>query len=105
MRSMTGYGRGTCELAGRRLVVELRSLNHRFLEVKLRLPWADAAIDLHVTQALRAQLDRGVVRVSVRDEGGGVPQQVRVDLELARGYAQALEQLRGSLALSETHNL
>jgi len=36
---MTGYGRGTCEVGGRRLVVELRSLNHRFLEVKLRLPW------------------------------------------------------------------
>lgn len=102
---MTGYGRGTCELAGRRLVVELRSLNHRFLEVKLRLPWADAAIDLHVTQALRARLDRGVVTVSVRDEGGGVPQAVHVDTELARGYAHALEQLRATLALPEPISL
>ena len=105
MRSMTGYGRGTCEVAGRRLVVELRSLNHRFLEAKLRLPWADAAIELHVTQFLRARLDRGVVTVSVRDEGGGVPQHVRVDVELARGYAHALEQLRATLNLAEPISL
>jgi uncharacterized protein (TIGR00255 family) len=105
MRSMTGYGRGTCEIAGRRLIVELRSLNHRFLEVKLRLPWADAAIDLHLTQALRARLDRGVVTVSVRDEGGGVPQAVSADVELARGYAHALLQLRSALALSEPLSL
>ncbi len=101
MRSMTGYGRGTCEVAGRRLIVELRSLNHRFLEVKLRLPWTDAAIDMHVTQLLRTRLDRGVVTVSVRDEGGGVPQAVHADLELARGYARAFEELRKGLALGE----
>jgi uncharacterized protein (TIGR00255 family) len=105
MRSMTGYGRGTCELAGRRFVVELRSLNHRFLEVKLRLPWADASIDMHVTQALRARLDRGVVTVSVRDEKGGAPQTVRVDVDLARGYERALEQLRTTLSLAEPISL
>ena len=60
---MTGYGRGTCEVAGRRLVVELRIVNHRFLELKLRLPWADAALEAHVTAALRARLARGVVTV------------------------------------------
>ena len=48
MKSMTGYGRGTCEVAGRRLVVELRSVNHRFLELKLRLPWSDASLEAHV---------------------------------------------------------
>jgi uncharacterized protein (TIGR00255 family) len=102
---MTGYGRGTCDVAGRRLTVELRSLNHRFLEVKLRLPWSDAAIDMHVTQTLRQRLDRGVVTVTVRDEGGGVPQTVRVDLPLARSYAQAFESLRETLALAEPLSL
>src|SRR5215475_14032804 len=101
MRSMTGYGRGTCQVAGRRLVVELRSLNHRFLEVKLRLPWSDPAIEMHVTQALRGRLDRGAVTVSVRDEGGGLPQAIRADLELGRSYATALDELRRALGLSE----
>jgi uncharacterized protein (TIGR00255 family) len=102
---MTGYGRGTCQVGGRRLVVELRSLNHRFLEVKLRLPWTDPAVEANLTQALRAKLDRGVVSVNVREEGGGSAQEVRADVELARSYAAALEQIRGALAIEEPVSL
>jgi uncharacterized protein (TIGR00255 family) len=101
MQSMTGYGRGTCEVAGRRLVVELRSVNHRFLEIKLRLPWADAALDMAVTQALRARLSRGAVTVSVRDEGGGIAQAVRVDTALARQYQAAFQELNEQLLLEQ----
>ena len=42
MRSMTGYGRGSSEIGGRRVIVEMRSVNHRFLEVKLRGAFAKA---------------------------------------------------------------
>jgi uncharacterized protein (TIGR00255 family) len=101
MRSMTGYGRGTCEVAGRRLVVELRSVNHRFLEVKLRLPWNDAAVDSHVTQAIRQKLQRGVITVSARDEGGGAAQQVRADVALAQQYQRALDEIRAATGLAE----
>src|SRR5260370_27049280 len=101
MQSMTGYGRGTCEVAGRRLVVELRSVNHRFLEIKLRLPWGDAALDMLVTQALRARLARGAVTVSVRDEGGGAGQAVHVDVALARQYQAAFQELNGHLLLGQ----
>jgi uncharacterized protein (TIGR00255 family) len=102
---MTGYGRGTCDVGGRRLVVEMRSLNHRFLEVKLRLPWSDAAVESHLTQLLRSRLDRGVVSVSVREEGGGAGEEVRADLPLARSYLAALEQIRADLKLHETVSL
>ena len=105
MRSMTGYGRGTCEVGGRRLVVELRSLNHRFLEVKLRLPWSDPAVEAHLTQLLRSKLDRVVVSVSVRDEGGGGTDEVRADLELARSYAEALTKIRDVLETAEPISL
>jgi uncharacterized protein (TIGR00255 family) len=102
---MTGYGRGTCQVGGRRLVVELRSLNHRFLEVKLRLPWNDPAVEANLTALLRGKIDRGVVSVSVREEGGGAAQEVRADVELARSYAAALEQVRAALALEEPVSL
>lgn len=105
MRSMTGYGRGTCEVAGRRLVVEARSVNHRFLEIKLRLPWSDAGVEAQVTQAVRARLGRGAVTVGVRDEGGGAAQAVRADVGLARQYARALEQIRDAAGLNEPLSL
>jgi uncharacterized protein (TIGR00255 family) len=46
-----------------------------------------------------------VVTVSVRDEGGGAVQAVHADVELARGYARALEELRKSLGLAEPVSL
>ena len=102
---MTGYGRGTCEVAGRRLVVEVRSVNHRFLELKLRMPWADAALESHVTAAIRARLSRGAVTISVRDEGGGTGQAVRADVGLARQYHHALTEIRAAVGLEEPVSL
>jgi uncharacterized protein (TIGR00255 family) len=112
MRSMTGYGRGTCEVAGRRLVLEMRSLNHRFFEVKLRLPWGDAAVDQQLTQLLRSRIDRGMVSVTAFDEAsrgagdrGGAPPRVYADLALARGYAQALDEIRLAIGSTEVVTL
>jgi uncharacterized protein (TIGR00255 family) len=105
MKSMTGYGRGTCEVAGRRLVVELRSVNHRFLELKLRLPWSDAALEAQITHAVRARLARGAVTVSVRDEGGGGGQAVHADVGLARQYHHALTEIRGAIGSDEPVSL
>ena len=105
MKSMTGYGRGTCEVAGRRLVVELRSVNHRFLELKLRMPWSDAALEANVTAAIRARLARGAVTVNVRDEGGGGGQAVHADVGLARQYHHALTEIRAAVALDEPVSL
>ncbi len=98
---MTGYGRGACEVGGRRLVVELRSVNHRFLEVKLRLPFGDAGLEAQVTQAIRGRLARGVITASARDEGGGAAQQVRADVALARQYHHALVEVRDALGINQ----
>lgn len=105
MKSMTGYGRGTCEVAGRRLVVELRSVNHRFLELKLRMPWSDAAIEANTTAAIRARLARGAVTVNVRDEGGGTGQAVHADVGMARQYHHALTEIRAAVGLDEAVSL
>lgn len=102
---MTGYGQGTCEVGGRRLVVEARSVNHRFLESKLRLPWADAALEMAITQAVRARLSRGAVTVGVRDEGGGSGQAVHADVGLARQYYQALVDIRAAVGIEEPVSL
>ena len=40
MRSMTGYGRGGIERDGRELTLELKTVNHRFLDLNIRLPRA-----------------------------------------------------------------
>ncbi len=96
MRSMTGFGYAGGEVQGRRFVVEMRSFNHRFFDLKLRLPpsWGDPLFEQLLNQALRKRIHRGSVIVTVREEGAqaGRPK-IQVDRELARSYGEALRGL------------
>src|SRR5438309_9252019 len=106
MRSMTGFGRGRCEVAGRRLVVEIRSVNHRFLDLKLRLPFADPFLEQQLGQTLRKRVARGAVTVMVRDDAGaGTLAEVTADLPLARAYATALTRIAEACGLDERPSL
>ena len=65
LRSMTGFGRAVTTLAGIPFVVEIRTVNHRFLDVKTRLSKTIGVLDGDVRAAVAARLARGRVEVSV----------------------------------------
>jgi uncharacterized protein (TIGR00255 family) len=100
MKSMTGHGRGVAERGGRRATVEIRSVNHRFFDLKLRTGPLDPALEERVVAQLRKRAERGAFTLAVRDEGVGASAGARVDLTVARAIAAALEQLRSELGLS-----
>jgi uncharacterized protein (TIGR00255 family) len=97
LRSMTGHGRGISEVGGRRATVEIRAVNHRFFDLKLRAPWFDAAVEDQVTQAVRRRVQRGSFTVTLREEGAMGASAVRVDLATAVSVAKALDELRRAL--------
>ena len=66
MKSMTGFGAGDSPLGDGRLTMELRALNHRFLDVRVRLPAEIAEQGAFVEQLLRERIDRGRIDVGVR---------------------------------------
>jgi uncharacterized protein (TIGR00255 family) len=100
-RSMTGHGRGTSEAPGgaRRVTVEIRAVNHRFLDVKLRSSGLDPRAEEAIGAAIRRRAERGAFSVAVRDEGGRAAP--RVDLAAARLAHAALDELRGALGYAE----
>jgi uncharacterized protein (TIGR00255 family) len=100
MRSMTGHGRGVAEKTGRRATVEIRSVNHRFFDLKLRTGPLDPTLEERVVGGVRKKCERGSFTISVRDEGLGNAAGARVDLALATGIAAALEELRHKLNLA-----
>ena len=59
MRSMTGFGVGRAPYSGGRVVVEARSVNHRYLEVRVRVPAEVSDQSFFVEQAARTRLERG----------------------------------------------
>ena len=63
MYSMTGYGRGEAEKNGRTLVVELKSVNHRFLDLSIKLPRALLFAEDAMKKAISARVSRGHIDV------------------------------------------
>src|SRR5690349_24215453 len=97
MRSMTGYGAGDAPLGGGELHLELRTLNHRFVDVRVRLPPEIADQGSFLEQLVRDKLERGRVDVSVRVGGAALPP-ARFSVERARALYAALGALRDELA-------
>ncbi|MEN9581735.1 MAG: hypothetical protein RJA70_4744, partial [Pseudomonadota bacterium] len=97
MRSMTGFGVGRTPLGRGRLAVEARSLNHRFLEVRVRMPSEATDQAFYVEQLCRERLQRGRYDITVRFEGPAIGQS-KLDLERARAAYESLCSLRDQVA-------
>jgi uncharacterized protein (TIGR00255 family) len=83
IRSMTGFARHECQGEWGTLVCEIRTVNHRFLEVSLRLPEDLRALDSELRQLIASALKRGKVDASLylKTSSGGVQlQELNVDL-------------------------
>ena len=99
IRSMTGFGRA--EVRGDTVVVtvEARSVNHRHLDVALRLPRALASLELEARRVVSARLERGRVDVTVQvGTIAGSAQRVLTDVALAREYVARARALGAELA-------
>ncbi len=93
-RSMTGYGSGTAAREGRRIRVECRAVNHRYLDLSLRVPPRYAAFEPYIRSRVQERVDRGRLEIRLSDEPGeGPASRVEVDLPLARAYLEALGRL------------
>ncbi len=94
---MTGFGLGDASLGDGRVVVELRALNHRFLDVRVRLPEELLDQNFFIEQLARESLARGRFDIGVRLEGAALPPP-RFSVERARALYRGLAQLRDELA-------
>lgn len=102
MKSMTGYGKGVAAENGRELTVELKSVNHRFLDVSLRLPRVLSCIEDAVRGAIGERLSRGHVDVFVNYRNTrSDAKTVRVDETLLSAYVAAARAANASLNLTD----
>jgi uncharacterized protein (TIGR00255 family) len=97
MLSMTGFGVGEAPLGDGRLTLELRALNHRFLEVRVRLPNELVEHAFFLEQLARARLSRGRFEVGVRISGSTLPVP-KFSLERGRALYEGLKALADEVA-------
>lgn len=106
MKSMTGYGKGSATYEGRVLTVELKSVNHRYLDLGFRLPRAFLAYEDIFRFQLSEGLSRGHVDVYVNYEDfSNRPKQVNLDLGLAKSLVDASKTLQTQFDLKNDFNV
>ncbi|MGD8278711.1 MAG: YicC/YloC family endoribonuclease [Gemmatimonadota bacterium] len=102
IRSMTGFGEASSDIPAGRIRAEIRTVNHRFFSVNLRLGRGFERLEPPLREWLREHFSRGHVNCSLQLErdGPAVPEgTLEVDLARARRYAEALRGLQSELGL------
>jgi uncharacterized protein (TIGR00255 family) len=98
---MTGFGRSTREVEGLALEVELRSVNHRHLDLRLRLPRALADREATLKKRLKEVLSRGKVDVNVTLTSSASASRLEIDEAIAAQYVEASRRLQTRHGLDE----
>lgn len=101
MHSMTGYGKGVSKRDGKTITIEIKTVNHRFLDCNIKLPRNFLFVEDRVKKAVSSAISRGHVDLyltyeqSSTDEGA-----YTVDIELANNYLTAVRQLENGTGLA-----
>ena len=102
IRSMTGFGRGEYSDEISKVTVEIRSVNHRYLDIYVKMPRRYSFAEETIKSAIKERLHRGKVEVSVSvDNIGKSDSDVRLDKELAARYYNVLSELKDSFDFGE----
>jgi len=106
LKSMTGYGKGQCESELYRIKVEIKSVNHRYLDINVKLPRYLIYLEESIKKTVKDYLNRGKVDVFINFEFINVSSvDVKVDLPLARSFKAALEELKEELQIEDSIRL
>lgn len=92
-RSMTAFARQSAQFDWGTITWEIRSVNHRYLELDLRLPETARELEMELREQARKQLHRGKVGCYLQMQLEHSDQEVEVNLELAKRYVDASRQI------------
>ena len=108
IRSMTGYGRVESLLEGRKYMAEIKALNHRNLEISLRLSSSLQPLELEIRKMISERFSRGRIEATIRVDMDGDREtigNIELNLPFAHHYHSLLVQLKEELNLKDEINL
>ena len=102
VKSMTGYGRGQQTLDGREIMVEIKSVNHRYFEFSARVPRAYGYLEEKLKSFIQSKVSRGKIDVGVTVFNiEGKDAQIEVNQSIANGYVEALRKANENIGLTD----
>jgi uncharacterized protein YicC (UPF0701 family) len=101
MKSMTGYGEGVAQIGATRISVQLRSLNHRHLDLQLRSPREYLAFEEEIRKSIRERVRRGRIEAFIgRTSVKAQARKIELNEELLGEYVRAMRQAKKKFSLS-----
>jgi uncharacterized protein (TIGR00255 family) len=99
---MTGFGRAEGNTSLGKVVVESRSVNHRYCDINIKLPKRLSLFENRIKEIIRSQVSRGRIDITFRlDNLGEEKTQLSVDFDLAQQYYRVLQDLKEKLRLKD----
>jgi uncharacterized protein (TIGR00255 family) len=102
--SMTGYGIASLQKSGIAVMVEIRTVNHRFLDLHVRLAREYGFLETEISQHVRNTLRRGRVDISVNIQTS-IPAECLININVARSYMEAAARLQRELQFENSLDL
>lgn len=100
MKSMTGYGRGEFQESNKSFVVEIKTINHRYNDILVKMPKHISHLEDMVKRSIKEKVNRGRVEVYINMESvEGNDAEVTVNLALAKSYKKAAEKISRELSV------
>lgn len=102
IRSMTGFGRGESQEEGRQFLVEIKTVNHRYSDIFIKIPRQISFLEDKVREVISRGLSRGKIDVYISyEEYGDDSKSVLLDEPLTKAYIKAIETLRDTYNLKD----
>ncbi|MGI6097508.1 MAG: YicC/YloC family endoribonuclease [Dethiobacteria bacterium] len=104
VKSMTGYGTGSCTKNGFQFNVDIRSVNHRYLELNCRLARDLQKLEDFIRPFVKEKVSRGRLDIYIEYQAEELhSKEIEIDEKVAESYLKAIRFLEDSLGLEKTH--
>lgn len=102
IKSMTGFGKGESKFKGGQIIVEIKTINHKFFDASLKLPETIAPFEDRIKEVLQKRVSRGKVNVSMLyDNNASKDKVITINRKLAKSYYVGLVGLKKYLGLKD----
>lgn len=104
VQSMTGFGKATCEYGNKKIVVEIKSLNSKQLDVSTRISGLYREKDIEIRNELSQQLERGKIEFALYVDNSGKESVTQINQSVVESYYQQIKQLSVNLGIDVPAN-
>lgn len=105
IKSMTGFGRGEATRDNITFTVDIKSVNHRYSDISVRMPRVVLALEQKVREYVNSKLNRGKIDIYINYDSFGKDTKVKLDTNLAAAYVDSLNVLKEQFGIKDELSL